>query len=958
GDPLALAGKKIGGTGTADLYELIKAEVRRDTSAIKGPRGLGDLFSDAAAAAKTAATAAATARAAKRQRVDASVSPDGTAATASAAEGTTAATAAAMDGGGGAVADAVEDDEDEEMAEGDGGGGAVGASAAAATSPAGKAVGSKKGELRPYTSDLDYLESCFKLLMTELLAGKHRRVLACSEEGSEGAGLHPSLEDYDDFYAPHRGTTRARASQQVRELEGRERLERSRIEARLRLTAAQRQADGQQPWKPRLERLAEARSLAPFEKKVLLLLVGCRVSPSVSRTLQACVSNGCFSGGLLTVGNLLLAFYPDDLGEQINARRYFYKSGRLIQDGILTLSGTDFSKDIMEQGVDLDRRMLDFLVGLDTEFSDMVDGSHLYFPAYARLEDVVLPAEQKQLIVETVENFSRYKKARTALGMDAGPGCGLVLLFHGASGVGKTMMANAVAKHVGKKVLLINFPSLGGNQSGEIVRFIFREAKIHDALLFFDECESIFEDRERGSHAVNMLLTEVERYDGISIMATNRPHDIDEAMHRRITMAFEFRRPDHLQRLEIWRKQLPPACRLEPDVNLPALALKYELSGGYIKNAVQAALSKATSRTTEGQPISLSQSDLLAGAALQLRGALRLKDQDRQRVPRRGLEEVLLPAPLKEQLEKIVQHEKARAVLVGQWGFGAGGELSGTTCLFHGPPGTGKTLAAEAVGYETGRPLKVVNCAGLVSKWVGDTPKNIDALFAEARALDAVLVFDEAEGLFGSRPSDVSSATDRYAAMDVGVLLYHLEVHPGIVVLITNQPAALDRAFSRRIRFMLAFQMPDAALRARLWRAAVPAQTPLAADVDWTVLGERYELSGGAIRNAVIRAATRAALRMTDAGKEGTAAAAAAPASEAAGGGAAAAAAAGSAKAAGSGASPAVKASAGGGGGGGGAGKGAAVGGVVCMADLTAEAAEEVSRGDGAVAQQVRAMYM
>ncbi|GIM08475.1 hypothetical protein Vretimale_12482, partial [Volvox reticuliferus] len=778
------------------------------------------------------------------------------------------------------------------------------------------------GELRPYTSDLEYLESCFKLLMTELLCGKHRRVLANSEEGNDAHGLAPPLDDYDEYYMPHRGNTRARASQQVRELEGRERLERSRIEARLRLTAAQRQADGQPPWRPsthapafsgrvhdtglerfRLERLAEARSLAPFEKKVLLLLVGCRVSPSVSRTLQNCVATGCFNGGLMTVGNLLLAFYPDDLKEQINARRYFYKSGRLIQDGILTLNGTDFSKDIMDQGVDLDRRMLDFLVGLDTEFSDMVDGSHLYYPSYVRLEDVVLPAEQKQLIVETVENFSRFKKTRTALGMDTGPGGGLVLLFHGASGVGKTMMANAVAHHVGKKVLLINFPSLGQNKAGEVVRFIFREAKIHDALLFFDECESIFEDRDRGSHAVNMLLTEIERYDGITIMATNRPHDIDEAMHRRITMAFEFRRPDHLQRLEIWKKQLPPACNLEPDVNLPALALKYELSGGYIKNAVQAALSKATSRCQDGEPVALDHADLLAGAALQLRGALRLKDQDRQRVPRRGLEEVLLQTSLKEQLEKIVQHEKARAVLVGQWGFGAGGDLSGTTCLFYGPPGTGKTLAAEAVGYETGRPLKVVNCAGLVSKWVGDTPKNIDALFADARALDAVLVFDEAEGLFGTRPTEMGSASDRYAAMDVGVLLYHLETHPGIVVLITNQPSAIDKAFHRRIRFMLNFQMPDAALRAKLWRTAVPQQTPLAGDVDWSALGDRYELSGGAIRNAVIRAATRAALRMT-------------------------------------------------------AGADTSSGGAVSMADLTAEAAEEANRGEGAIRQQVRAMYL
>ncbi|GLC47982.1 hypothetical protein PLESTB_000046300 [Pleodorina starrii] len=897
-DPLALVGTALGaGSGPADLYELIKAEVRRDTSAIRGPRGLGALFSDLAATA-TAPTAGA---AAKRARTAA-------AAAAAAGEGGDAAAAEGADGddaGDGA-------DGDEVMADGDGAaaGSAAAAAAGGAASPAAPgsgAVGKRKaGELRPYTSDLEYLESCFKLLMTELLCGKHRRVLAHSEEGNEAHGLAVPLDDYDDYYlSGHRGNTRARASQQVRELEGRERLERSRIEARLRLTAAQRQADGQPPWRPRLERLAEARSLAAFEKKVLLLLVGCRVSPSVARTLQSCVSNGYVGGhgGLSTVGNLLLAFYPDDLGEQINARRYFYKSGRLIQDGILTLNGTDFSKDIMEQGVDLDRRMLDFLVGLDTEFSDMVDGSHLYFPSYVRLEDVILPAEQKQLIVETVENFSRFKKARTTLGMDSGPGGGLVLLFHGASGVGKTMMANAVAHHVGKKVLLINFPSLGHNEAGEVVRFIFREAKIHDALLFFDECESIFEDRDRGSHTVNMLLTEVERYDGIAIMATNRPHDIDEAMHRRITMAFEFRRPDHLQRLEIWKKQLPPACKLETDVNLPALALKYELSGGYIKNAVQAALSKATSRSKEGEPVALNQADLLAGAALQLRGALRLKDQDRQRVPRRGLEDVLLQPSLKEQLEKIVQHEKARAVLVGQWGFGAGGDLSGTTCLFYGPPGTGKTLAAEAVGYETGRPLKVVNCAGLVSKWVGDTPKNIDALFADARALDAVLVFDEAEGLFGTRPTDMASASDRYAAMDVGVLLYHLETHPGIVVLITNQPAAIDKAFHRRIRFMLNFAMPDAALRAKLWRAAVPQQTPLAGDVDWSALGDRHELSGGAIRNAVIRAATRAALRMT-------------------------------------------------------AGADAASGGAVSMADLAAEAAEEANRGEGAIAQQVRAMYM
>ncbi|KAL3158744.1 hypothetical protein ABBQ32_011472 [Trebouxia sp. C0010 RCD-2024] len=333
-------------------------------------------------------------------------------------------------------------------------------------------------------------------------------------------------------------------------------------------------------------------------------------------------------------------------------------------------------------------------------------------------------------------------------------------------------------------------------------------------------------------------------------------------MHRRITMTFEFRQPDHTQRQQIWRRQLPAKIQRTDDVDIALLALKYELSGGYIRNAVQAALSRATAR--DGEAPVVSQADLLHGAQLQLRGALRMKDFDRRRIPTRGLEAVLLPTHLKANLDKIVHHEKARAVLMGQWGFGKNGDLAGTVCLFTGEPGTGKTLAAEAVGFETGKPLKIVNCAGLVSKWVGDTPKNIDALFQEARATDAVLCFDEAEGLFGTRSSDMGSSTDRYAAMDVGVLLHHLETHIGIVVLITNKPEAIDTAFQRRIRFSMTVPMPDAALRAKLWRAAIPEQAPVAQDVDWGALGQGYQLPGGSIKQAVVRAATQAALRLEE----------------------------------------------------------------------------------------------
>ena len=130
-------------------------------------------------------------------------------------------------------------------------------------------------------------------------------------------------------------------------------------------------------------------------------------------------------------------------------------------------------------------------------------------------------------------------------------------------------------------MLLINFPNLGENEAGALAKLIFREAKIHDALLFFDECESVFRSRDRDhAHRVAMMLTELERHDGLTVMATNRAYDLDEAMHRRITLALEFRKPDHLLRERIWRALRPPKLALAPDVDLAELALKCDSRAG------------------------------------------------------------------------------------------------------------------------------------------------------------------------------------------------------------------------------------------------------------------------------------------------------------------------------------------------------------------------------------------
>ena len=153
---------------------------------------------------------------------------------------------------------------------------------------------------------------------------------------------------------------------------------------------------------------------------------------------------------------------------------------------------------------------------------------------------------------------------------------------------------------------------------------------------------------------VNTVLTELERHEGLCVLATNRPMDLDEAMHRRITLAIEFTKPDLLLRERIWRQMAPPKLELAKDVDFMALARKYELPGGFIKNAWLSALSIAVAR--DGVQCVVNHADLHAGASHQLRGRLAMSNFDRGVVPTRGLEDVQLPKEVKEKLKQIVHH--------------------------------------------------------------------------------------------------------------------------------------------------------------------------------------------------------------------------------------------------------------------------------------------------------------
>lgn len=227
--------------------------------------------------------------------------------------------------------------------------------------------------------------------------------------------------------------------------------------------------------------------------------------------------------------------------------------------------------------------------------------------------------------------------------------------------------------------------------------------------------------------------------------------------------------------------------------------------------------------------------------------------------PTAGWEDLVLPPDRLRQLLEAVGRFRAQDTVFGDWGFlpGRAGR-AGLRLLFSGPPGTGKTLAAEVMAGALGRDLLVIDLSRLVSKWLGETEKNLSAAFDAAERGGCALFFDEADALFGKR-TEVGDARDRYANLETAYLLSKLERFDGVAILASNLRQNLDAAFARRLDFIVAFDQPDPAGRAALWRRHLPASAPVAPSVDVDRLAALYDLPGALIRNAAVAAAFLAA---------------------------------------------------------------------------------------------------
>lgn len=676
----------------------------------------------------------------------------------------------------------------------------------------------QESEIQTYSSDLEYLQQEFSWLKAraELVEKRH-----------------------DTFVIDRNGEEK-----KIKELEQTTGRLKNICELRLKKSI-------QSGFTPRLAALQKKFRFSDFEINTIKAIITNKLFPT----------NQGFGTSGKSVGEVLMLLV-DDMIDRVRALKYFRKKSKLVKSNIIQLEKSSLGQNLFNCSIEMDTRMSEYLRGENFDISDYVDGGYLY-RSEIPLEHVIMDKDAKDEFLLKIMHYPKLVETNKRLNIPSSYeyGNAQVNLFVGPSGTGKTMMANAVSNDLHKKILVFNLNNYSNiNYFNEpdknLFSLLFREARMNDAILFFDEAENLLENR------MNDLLLELENHQGIVIFATNASFVIDKALKRRINHVLHFKEPGPILRKKIWEVHLPENIQIADDIDLEKLAMRYEINGGLIKNAVFSSITHAVAEIADkgsDAEVVLKMKHLENGADEQLRNKLFMSRLEKQITPAKSFQDIVLPQKTLKELNKIAAFDKSRKVLVGEWGFSdVFKNMTGRAVLFHGPPGTGKTMSAEALAYETGKHLKFVNYSQVLSKWVGETEKALEALMDEVMETDSILLFDEADGLFASR-TNVSSVNDRYANMITNVLLSLTENFNSIAVLTTNYIDNIDPAFYRRME-LIEFEMPDKELRFRLWEKLLPEKMPLADDVNLNMLAKKFEFSGGDIKNAIIDAASSRAV--------------------------------------------------------------------------------------------------
>ncbi|TQM84983.1 ATPase family protein associated with various cellular activities (AAA) [Saccharothrix saharensis] len=387
------------------------------------------------------------------------------------------------------------------------------------------------------------------------------------------------------------------------------------------------------------------------------------------------------------------------------------------------------------------------------------------------------------------------------------------------------------------------------------VAALVREARLRGAGLVLGPLDTLLPER------IALIRDVVAQSGDVPLVLHSRRH-WDPRWTSRQVVSVPVPALDADRRAERWARALADVTGTAADPALVEDLAGYRLGADEVDRAVTAAARLAV---VEDRPVGLAH----VRAGVRAQSGAGLEQLARRITPAVDWDDLVLPEPTRRQLDELVMRARHRDRVLGQWRMRPGGGRGrGVVALFAGESGTGKTMSAEVVAGAVGMDLYVVDLSSVVDKYIGETEKNLERIFTEAAGVHGVLLFDEADAVFGKR-SEVNDAHDRHANTESAYLLQRMESFDGIAVLTTNLRSNMDEAFTRRIDVIADFPVPDAAQRLALWDRCLGDRVPRADDVDLAFCAERFELAGGSIRACAVTAAYLAAagarpVRMVD----------------------------------------------------------------------------------------------
>jgi AAA+ superfamily predicted ATPase len=599
----------------------------------------------------------------------------------------------------------------------------------------------------------------------------------------------------------------------------------------------------------RLAWLRQVFDLSPFDVDVMLVALAPELELRYER-LYAYLQDDV-SKKRPTIDLALNLLCPSAV-DKLERRAHFAPDAPLVRHGLLHLlpDPQQAQPPLLAHYLKLDGQIVCFLLGQEGLDARLASFCRIVQPTVS-LDAVPVSAEVKQALATLV---IRARATRQPLR----------LYFQGPRHAGTRQTAEALAAEVDMPLLVVNLARAPAATIDfeQVLRVLFREAWFQDVMLFLEGADAL----RVGDLAMRYqrLLDALAEAWGIAILSGVEPW-VPSAQAPLGVLDVPFAIPELAQRRTCWQMHLATLGVTLDDHDLDALAGRFRLTPGQIAEATAVASSQALWRVAAQAPEALSPDSPWPVSLRDLFSAGRaqsghdLATLAHKIAPVYTWDDIVLPDDALAQLREICQRVMHQHRVLGAWGFDR--KLSqgkGVNVLFAGPSGTGKTMAAEIIANALGLDLYKIDLSGVVSKYIGETEKNLDRIFRAAENANAILFFDEADALFGKR-SEVRDSHDRYANLEISYLLQKMEAYDGIAILATNLRQNLDDAFVRRLAFTVHFPFPDEASRRRVWAGIWPVETPLATDVDLDALARQFKLSGGNIKNIALAAAFFAA---------------------------------------------------------------------------------------------------